>query len=182
VSDTETPALPVHIRKVFEQFGVIKPAPWPKLDVLVKKITTRKYRYDIQTDHTGLVTARVFAGDETFTAVDGEPERALARAFYDCLKETGSAQLGMFNDDDSDDEDESAGNTIATFSWTNADGSERTSAATTLAKLNDITKQATTRTVDGETFELDDMGRYVNSETGEYLDAFVVPRPMASGR
>jgi hypothetical protein len=40
----------------------------------------------------------------------------------------------------------------------------------------------TKRTVDGETFELDDMGRYVNSETGEYLDAFVVPRPIATGR
>lgn len=72
--------------------------------------------------------------------------------------------------------------TIATFSWTNADGSECTSATATLAALNEVTKQATTRTVDGETFELDDMGRYVNSETGEYLDAFVVPRPMAAGR
>jgi hypothetical protein len=38
------------------------------------------------------------------------------------------------------------------------------------------------RTIDGETFELDDQGRYVNAETGEYLDAFVVPRPMAAGR
>jgi hypothetical protein len=72
--------------------------------------------------------------------------------------------------------------TIATFSWTNADGSERTFAATSVTQLNDIAKQATTRTVDGETFELDDHGRYVNTETGEFLDAFQVPRPMAAGR
>jgi hypothetical protein len=38
------------------------------------------------------------------------------------------------------------------------------------------------RTIDGETFELDDQGRYVNTETGEYLDAFEVPRPMTAGR
>jgi hypothetical protein len=73
-------------------------------------------------------------------------------------------------------------NTIATISWTNADGSERSFAATSLTKLKDVTKQATTRTVDGETFERDDLGRYVNTETGEYLDAFEVPRPMTTGR
>jgi hypothetical protein len=39
------------------------------------------------------------------------------------------------------------------------------------------------RIVDGETFELDDMGRYVNAETGEYLDpADVVSLKTAGGR
>jgi hypothetical protein len=45
-----------------------------------------------------------------------------------------------------------------------------------------VTIGPTKRTVNGETFERDDLGRYVNIETGEYLDAFVVPRPMATGR
>jgi hypothetical protein len=40
----------------------------------------------------------------------------------------------------------------------------------------------TKRTINGETFQRDDLGRYVNTETGEYLDAFEVPRPMTAGR
>jgi hypothetical protein len=41
----------------------------------------------------------------------------------------------------------------------------------------------TRRVVDGETFERDEFGRYVNRETGEYLDvADVVPLKTAGGR
>jgi hypothetical protein len=184
---------------VFEQFGVIKFTAWPKLDVLIKAITSRKYRYYLETDQQGLCTARVVAYDNTYTAVDGEPERALARAFYDCLKVTGSAQLGMFDgdddddelgDDDDDDPDAGAIDFPARFQKIANDHGNtitlRTDPGTDREQSVSVTPNQNgpraLRTVGGETFELDDLGRYVNVETGEVLDAFEVPRPMTAGR
>lgn len=91
--------LPEPIRKTFEQFGVIKPAGWPKLDQLIKAITGRKYSYDLSTSPDGTATARVRAMGVTFTAIDGEPERALAKALNQALREHGKAQLDMFDDE-----------------------------------------------------------------------------------
>lgn len=174
--------LPGHIRKVFEQYGVIKPASWPKLDSLVKSITTRKFRYDIQTDQMGVVTARVFAQGNTYTAIDGEPERALAKAFHECLVEVGSSQLEMFENYEEDDDDGKAALIDKAFnSLQNAAGKVGVPMTISSAERT-VQVNTPARTSKDDTFELDEQGRYINRATGEILDPTDVPMASAGGR
>lgn len=183
--------LPAHIRKTFEQFGVIKPAAWPKLDTLVKAITGRKYRYDLQTSQDGTATARVFAQGVTYTGVDGEPERALAHAFHQCLKEQGSNQLGMFEEDDPDDEEDES-----PTPW-QPDKRYDPIRTITDARMVDInashepptppsepvrSTRSTLRNPDGETFTLDpERDDYISAE-GVILDPLEAAQLMAKAR
>lgn len=163
--------LPPHIRKTFEQFGVIKPAAWPKLDTLVKAITGRKYRYDLHTDQTGTCTARVMAQGETFTAIDAEPERALAIAFHDCLKATGSLQIGMFDEDDADDGDEPspAHTTPIQINPISSDDMARLISSPTPSGPSRFVR-TTSRTPDGQVIRFDEQTGAMVDEDGSVLD------------
>jgi hypothetical protein len=178
VANSVEAILPPQIRKTFEQYGVIKPASWPKLDTLVKQITGRKYRYDIQTDQTGTVTARVFAHSQTFMAVDGEPERALARAFHDCLKAVGSSQLAMFGDDDPEEDvsDEGFANSITPLVITRTDSTLNHPPSPSSGP--DRFVRTTRRTPDGQVVRFDELTGTLVDEDGAVLDI----DPVETGR
>lgn len=106
MSSDEGAVLPRQIEKIFKQYGVIKPATWPKLDGLLKQVAARKMRATVEMMRDGGATARVFFGSREFTGSDTAPERALSRALAEALRETGPRQLGLTEDDNDSDDDE----------------------------------------------------------------------------
>lgn len=62
------------------------------------------------------------------------------------------------------------------------DAVERTGTTMTMTVGDtSATIRPSTRTINGETFHVDDLGRYVSDETGEILDPIEVPRASAIG-
>lgn len=112
----EENVLPAPIRATFERFGVIPAPTWPKLDRLTKALAARRARFSLSAGADGGATATVFIGARQFTGADAAPERALAKAFAEGLRETSPAQLALAaagierlgGDEESDDEADDA--------------------------------------------------------------------------
>lgn len=155
----EGAVLPRQIEKLFKQYGVIKPAGWPKLDGLLKQITVRKMRVTFEVQRDGGSTARVFAGGREFIGSDTAPERAVSRAFAQALKETEPRQLDFTGSDDTeaepDDDDEEGAVPCAETALSSAPSPAplaRTGPATVLGR---------------ELVWNDDAGAFFDAETGE---------------
>lgn len=94
----EQVALPERVRKVFEEYGVIKRVAVPKLDLLDKAITDRKGRWELAKNADGLAIAKVTMQGRLFTATADESALALSQAFSDALLGTQPRQGGLFDE------------------------------------------------------------------------------------
>lgn len=99
----EQQAIPESIRKVFEQYGVIKRVAVPKLDLLDKAISDRKGDWEVRKGGRGVSVALVTMQGQTFEGVADEANLALSSALSKALLGTQPQQLG-FDDEPVDPE------------------------------------------------------------------------------
>lgn len=95
---SEQIALPESIRKVFEDYGVIKRVAVPKLDLLDKAITDRKGRWELTKNGDGLAIAKVTMMGRAFDGTADDSALALSQAFSAALIGTQPRQGGLFDE------------------------------------------------------------------------------------
>lgn len=90
--------MPQEQRAVLEDFGVVKPTKYPKLDALLKEIVSRdgavtRFTYDSRNG----CAASVRLQGNSFDALNDDPTAAVAEAFIQALQ-AEPRQAGLFDE------------------------------------------------------------------------------------